>query len=94
MIGRRGMVVRRRPLMRAAAVGGTFAAGRAMGRRAEQQSSAEADQDQQAQQPQQAAPAPAGPSVMDQLNQLTTLHQQGSLSDEEFAAAKAKILGS
>jgi Short C-terminal domain len=102
MIGRRGMVVRRRPLMRAAAIGGTYAVGRSMGRRAEQQSDAEADQDQrlsaveaqQAQQPQQAAPAPAGPSVMDQLTQLTTLHQQGSLSDEEFAAAKAKILGS
>jgi hypothetical protein len=104
MIGRRGMVVRRRPLMRAAAVGGTFAAGRAMGRRAGERSSAEADQDQrlsavedqqaQAQQPQQAAPAQASPSVMDQLNQLTTLHQQGALSDDEFAAAKAKILGS
>jgi hypothetical protein len=48
MIGRRGMVVRRRPLARAAVVSGTFAAGRSMGRRAEQQSYAEADQDQRA----------------------------------------------
>lgn len=96
MIGRRGMVVRRRPLMRAAVVGGTYAAGRSMGRRAEQQSSAEADQDQQAQAQQaQAAPPQAGPSpsVMDQLSQLNTLHQQGALTDDEFAAAKAKILG-
>jgi hypothetical protein len=93
MIGRRGMVVRRRPLARAAVVGGTFAAGRSMGRRAEAQSNAEADQDQQAQ-AQPAAPAQAGPSVMDQLNQVSTLHQQGALNDDEFAAAKAKILGS
>jgi hypothetical protein len=104
MIGRRGMVVRRRPIMRAAAIGGTFAAGRSMGRRAEAQANAQADQDQrlsdveaqQAQQTQQAAPAQAGPgpSVMDQLSQLTALHQQGALTDDEFTAAKAKILGS
>jgi len=42
--------------------------------------------------PQQAAPA--GPSMLDQLNQLNDLHQQGALSDEEFTAAKAKLLGS
>jgi len=90
--------------MRAAAIGGTFAAGRSMGRRAEAQANAQADQDQrlsdveaqQAQQTQQAAPAQAGPgpSVMDQLSQLTALHQQGALTDDEFTAAKAKILGS
>jgi hypothetical protein len=43
--------------------------------------------------PPQAAPA-AGSSVADQLQQIATLHQQGVLSDDEFAAAKAKILGS
>ena len=42
--------------------------------------------------PPQAAPA-AGPSVADQLQQIATLHQQGVLTDDEFAAAKAKILG-
>ena len=101
MIGRRGIVVRRRPLARAAVVGGTFAAGRSMGRRAEAQDNAQADQDQrlsdvEAQQAQQATSAQAGPgpSVMDQLSQLTALHQQGALTDDEFAAAKAKILGS
>jgi hypothetical protein len=104
MIGRRGMVVRRRPIMRAAAIGGTFAAGRSMGRRAEAQANAQADQDQrlsdvEAQQAQQSQQAPApeagpGPSVMDQLSQLTALHQQGALTDDEFTAAKAKILGS
>jgi hypothetical protein len=30
---------------------------------------------------------------MAQLQQLATLHTQGVLSDEEFAAAKAKLLG-
>ena len=40
-----------------------------------------------------AAPA-AGPSLLDQLNQLDALHQQGALTDNEFTAAKAKLLGS
>jgi hypothetical protein len=30
--------------------------------------------------------------MLDQLNQLTSLHQQGALTDSEFAAAKAKLL--
>lgn len=41
-------------------------------------------------------PAPAAtaaPDLMAQLTQLGTLHSQGILSDEEFAAAKAKLLG-
>jgi hypothetical protein len=40
-----------------------------------------------------AAPASAGDDLMGQLNQLAQLHQAGVLSDEEFAAAKAKLLG-
>ena len=42
-----------------------------------------------------AAPAAAGqePSMTDQLNQLADLHRRGVLSDDEFAAAKAKLLG-
>jgi Short C-terminal domain len=97
----RPMVVRRRPLLRAAAIGGTFAAGRAMGRRAEAHSDAEQDQEQA--QPTQGQPVPpqgqapldagGGPSMTDQLNRLAAMHDQGALSDEEFAAAKAKVLG-
>ena len=50
---------------------------------------------QQAHAPQAPAPAPApGPSLLDQLNQLDALHQQGALTDNEFTAAKAKLLGS
>ena len=99
---------RRRPLLRAAAVGGTaYVAGRRLGRRSEQQAQAEDDQnarigDLEQQQaapaaapaaPVAAPPAAAGPSLLDQLNQLTTLHQQGALTDDEFTAAKAKLLG-
>ena len=106
--------MRRRPLMRAAVVGGgAYAAGRHMARKSDEQAAAEADQNQrladlEAQQqqgqyqqpppqyqqpPPQAAPA-QGPSMIDQLNQLNDLRQQGALTDEEFAAAKAKLLGS
>lgn len=41
-----------------------------------------------------AAPAaPAAPDPIAQLKQLGELHQQGVLTDEEFAAQKARILG-
>ena len=39
-----------------------------------------------------AAPAGGGSDLMAQLTQLGQLHAQGILSDEEFAAAKAKLL--
>jgi hypothetical protein len=104
------MFMRRRPLLRAAAVGGgAYMAGKHVARRQEQQSYQDADQDarlsdleqQQApsqQAPPQQAPAPAqAPSasspMIDQLNQLAALHQQGVLTDDEFAAAKAKLFG-
>jgi len=44
----------------------------------------------------QAPPAPpAAPQndMLAQLNQLSTLHESGVLNDAEFAAAKAKLLG-
>ena len=31
--------------------------------------------------------------MIDQLNQLADLHQKGILTDDEFAAAKAKVCG-
>ena len=43
-----------------------------------------------------AAPAPAAPAppdALDRLERLVTLHEQGALTDAEFAAEKAKILG-
>jgi len=56
----------------------------------------EEDQQQYAQQ-QAAAPPPAAAPAEDdattQLQILANLHAQGVLTDEEFAASKAKILG-
>jgi hypothetical protein len=155
MYGRPGLM-RRRPLLRAAAVGGAFAAGRAMGRQAAGQASAETSQEQRIagqsrpllraeeqqdrpllraedqqdrpllraedqqdrpllraedqpsrpllraddqQHPPLLRAAPprqdtGGASAADQLSRLAQLHQQGELTDEEFAAAKAKTLRS
>jgi hypothetical protein len=105
------MMRRRRPLLRAAAVGGTaYAVGKHnANRQAEQEQYAQEQDDrisnleaQQQQASYQQAPAPPPPApaaapasspMVDQLNQLAALHQQGILSDEEFAAAKAKLLG-
>jgi hypothetical protein len=96
MYGRPGLV-RRRPLLRAAAVGGTFAAGRAMGRRAAEQASAESYQDHRIADPedqQHQAPGDTGSaSAAGQLSKLAELHLQGELTDDEFAAAKAITLG-
>jgi hypothetical protein len=39
------------------------------------------------------APAPAEDDPTKQIQKLAQLHDSGALSDEEFAAAKAKILG-
>ena len=114
------MFRRRRPLLRAAVVGGgAYMAGKHMANKANDQAAYESQQDdrisaleqqqgqgqyapqdqygqqQYAPPPQQAPPAvpSGGPSVADQLQQIAGLHQQGVLSDDEFAAAKAKILG-
>jgi hypothetical protein len=37
-------------------------------------------------------PAAPGPDLIEQLKQLAALHEQGVLTDEEFAAQKAKLL--
>ena len=38
------------------------------------------------------APAPAAPDPIEQLKELAALRDQGILTEEEFAAQKAKIL--
>ena len=40
-----------------------------------------------------AAPAPAAEDPFAQIEKLSQLHASGALTDEEFAAAKAKLLG-
>jgi len=98
------MFRRRRPLLRAAAVGGgAYLAGKHVANRQAEDAQMEADQDERiGQLEQQQAPAPqtqqppAAPqtsSMIDQLNQLADLHQRGVLNDDEFAAAKAKVFG-
>jgi hypothetical protein len=55
------------------------------------------EQEQYAPPPQYVEPAPSAPAEPDriaELRQLGDLHAQGVLTDEEFAAEKAKILGS
>ena len=54
----------------------------------------ESEPQQYAPEPQQYAPEPpAEDDATAQLQKLAALHTQGVLTDEEFAAAKAKILG-
>jgi hypothetical protein len=78
---------------RTAVVAGTATA--VSGRVARRQSARWAEDD--AQQYQQQAPQAPPPEPEDdaaaQLQNLAQLHTQGVLTDEEFAAAKAKILG-
>lgn len=38
-------------------------------------------------------PAATAPDPIEKLKQLADLHEQGVLTDEEFAAQKAKLLG-
>jgi hypothetical protein len=94
-----------RGVARTAVVAGTASAvaGRVNHRQQEKWAAQDQQQYEQQQQyappPQQYAPppppAPAGPSQdsIEQLKQLGELHAQGILTDEEFAAQKAKILG-
>jgi hypothetical protein len=95
-----------RGVARTAVVAGTATAvsNRVSRRQARRWGAQEAyDQPQYEQPPQQyepppqqyAAPAAAAPAAdpIEQLKQLADLHQQGVLTDEEFAVQKAKILG-
>ena len=79
---------------RTAVVAGTATAvsGRVQRRQAARYDEQDAQQYQE-QQPQyaQAPPEPEDDSAM--LQNLAQLHSQGVLTDEEFAAAKAKLLG-
>jgi Short C-terminal domain len=68
-----------------------------MGRRARERDYDETSQDArisalERSQAEPGPPAAATPPVLDQLARLVTLHDKGALSDEEFAAAKAKVL--
>ena len=95
-------MMRRRPLLAAAVVGGTAYH---MGKKGQQSRDAEADQNQQiadlqAQQQQAPPPAPAaapaapaaGGGIAEQLTQLKGLLDAGVLTQAEFETAKQKVL--
>ncbi len=98
-------LMRRRPLLRAAMVGG---AGYAVGKRAQRGAEHEAEQDAQLagmqqpaavqQPPAQAPPAQPAPAAMseseriDALTKLKDLLDSGVLTQEQFDAEKAKLL--
>jgi len=94
-------LLRRRPLLRAAAVGGgAYAFGKHRARTQEEAQDQAYHAGQQsatpAAAPPQAEPASAGISSADvsRLQELGKLHEQGVLTDEEFARQKALIFGS
>jgi hypothetical protein len=89
---------RRRPLLRAAAVG---AGAYHMGKRHAESQQQDASQDERIGdlESQQAAATPSAPpsggvsaEAVDRLGQLGKLHEQGVLTDEEFAQEKQKVL--
>jgi len=82
---------RRRPMVRAAAVGTVAYRGSKRGAEA-----GEAEAEAAAPPPPGQAPPPVAPPedpTVEKINELAQLHASGALTDEEFAAAKAKALG-
>jgi hypothetical protein len=82
-----------RGVARTAAVAGTATAvsnrvSRRQGSRWQQQEAQQAQQEEPPAAPQQEATVP-----VEQLKELAALKEQGVLTDEEFAAQKAKLLG-
>ncbi len=85
-----------RTVGRTAVIAGTASAVGGRVNHRQQEKYAAQDQQQQpqyAEAPPAAAPAPAEDDSMAQLEQLADLHSKGILTDEEFAAKKAQILG-
>ena len=95
MMRRRGGLVR--GVARTAVVAGTATAVSGRVRRRQDNKWAEQEQaeyeQQAAQQPAYQEPAPAASGDAAELQQLADLHAEGILTDEEFAAKKAQILG-
>jgi hypothetical protein len=88
-----------RGVARTAVVAGTATAvsnrvSRRQAGRWSQQEEAQYAQQQQYAAPPPPPPPPAAPDPIAQLKEMAELHSQGILTDEEFAAQKAKILGS
>jgi Short C-terminal domain len=88
-------LLRRRPLARAAMVGGAgYAAGKHRARKQEAEQQAAAEPSQAGDAPPQ-APSGGGMSEMDRidaLKKLGDLHDTGVLTDEQFEAEKEKLI--
>ena len=97
-----------RGVARTAVVAGTASAvaGRVQHRQQQKWAAQEEPPEQAYAEPPPAAPAPApaapapaaaapsgGSDLVAQLQQLEQLHQQGAITDEEFTAAKSRLLG-
>jgi Short C-terminal domain len=94
------MFMRRRPLLRAVAIdGGAHVARKPAVRRATGPTRPDDEQNErlasleQRRQARGTTADGAAPSMLDQLSRLAALHRQGALTDSEFSAAKAKLLG-
>jgi len=92
--GRRGPGL----LMTAAVVGGAAHVGAKSAQKGQAAAQQEANQNAQISELQQAAVPPPPPAVDEndplvKVQKLADLHAAGALTDEEFAAAKAKALG-
>lgn len=92
------MFRRRRPLARLAVGAATAGVAYHAGRRAEQdqynEQATEAYATTQAPPPQYVAPPPASTGgEIDELSRLAQMHDSGALTDDEFTAAKAQLLG-
>jgi Short C-terminal domain len=86
-----------RGVARTAVIAGTATSvsNRVSRRQAERWSQQDAQQPAYQEPPPPPPPAPAaaaGPDPIEQLKELGALHEQGILTDDEFAAQKAKIL--
>lgn len=92
-------LMRRRPMLRAAAVGGgAYAMGKRNARIQEEHQAEAYEQGQQQASGAGVGGSPAGAGAISEdatnrLAELGKLHEQGVLTDEEFAQAKAKLLG-
>ena len=91
-------LMRRRPLLRAAAVGGgAFAYGKHRARVEEEQQQQAYQQGQYDASAPAQAPAPQSSGITqedtERLAELGRLHDQGVLTDAEFSQQKARILG-
>jgi hypothetical protein len=92
------MLRRRRPLMRAAVVGGAgYYAGKKMSEHGAQDANQEQPpgdetQDQPAAREEAVSGDTGDDDMVETLKQVKELHDSGVLTDEEFAAAKQKVL--